>query len=66
MNIKIKTFNGELPNYLTLDKEYEVISLLSRGAIFLDDDGNERMTLFKRSEHLNGGEWELIRRYSLS
>lgn len=61
MKIKIKSYNGELPNYLTLNKEYECeVSASKRGAIFVDDNGELCAVKIKKSCHLNGGDWELI------
>ena len=62
MKVKIKSFNGELPSYLTTGKEYkvEVLDDYGLGCYILDDDGVEIFTLFNNTNHLNGGSWEII------
>ena len=62
MKIKIKSYNGELPDYLTLDKEYEVLEYYEDVDSFyiVDDQEDEIYTLRTSTHHLNGGEWEIV------
>ena len=63
MKVKIKSFNGELPSYLTLGKEYEVVSFLLDGGNFpriVNDDGFRLILRLYCCSHLNGGSWELV------
>ena len=64
MKIKIKTFNGELPSYLTAEKEYEVLEFYTcLGALVItthSDTGEEIKVRLDVSERLNGGSWEVI------
>ena len=62
MKIKIKSYNGELPNYLTLDKEYEVLECDDDvdGFSIVDDQGAIIYTLRTSIRHLDGGEWEIV------
>lgn len=62
MKVKIKSFNGELPNYLTEGKEYIVDSLSKTGCMFwaFSDDGKLDCFLFNECEHLSGGSWEIV------
>lgn len=62
MKIKIKNYNGELPSYLTVGKEYEVVYVneISRTKYILDDDGDELGLKIDDSFHLNGGSWEIV------
>ena len=60
MKIKIKTYNGELPSYLTVGKVYEVeISWFNRKCI-MDDTGYSLSFNIENCNHLNGGSWEII------
>jgi len=69
MKVKIKSFNGELPSYLTVGKEYdfdEEINIKDNrsGYIKPDDfDGDEDDHIFiwiDSCEYLNGGSWEVV------
>lgn len=61
MKIKIKSFNGELPSYLTLGKEYKVEEWYEDFTCYiLDDDGDEIFTLINNTNHLDGGSWEVV------
>lgn len=61
MKIKIKSFNGELPEYLTLGKEYVVISnTIKHGVRIVTDDGMFLSTGINNSPTLNGGSWEIV------
>lgn len=59
MKIRIKTYNGELPSYLTLGKEYTVIDDMHEVAVIRDDKQQEQMIMFFDCPHLNGGSWEV-------
>lgn len=59
MKIRIKTYNGELPSYLTVGKEYDVIHGCG---IYLDISGDDGCPVFvdiNDCGHLNGGSWEV-------
>lgn len=59
MKIKIKNFNGELPDYLTVGKEYECF--VNFGDIsFPDDIGVQIYIDMDICCHLNGGSWEVV------
>ena len=60
MKVKIKSFNGELPDYLTEDKEYEFKKLKEYCGLVKVDNGLEYFTYLNGSCHLNGGSWEVV------
>lgn len=63
MKIKIKSFNGELPDYLTVGKVYEVAAwygIANKHPIITDDNGDDIAVVMARSHILNGGSWEII------
>ena len=58
MKIRIKTYNGELPSYLTMGKEYTVINVTDCfNRTLLINSGIE--IHINNCEHLNGGSWEV-------
>ena len=63
MKLKIKSFNGELPNYLTVGKVYESTYSFD-GDIELpyiySDDGSFILLCTYECDHLNGGSWEVV------
>ena len=61
MKVKIKSFNGELPDYLTLGKKYKVSQLSDCLFGFVSDDGRRMLATFINSAHLNGGSWEVCK-----
>ena len=61
MKIRIKTYNGELPSYLTVGKVYDgAINYSSPYVLILDDYGDELDVRLDSSNHLNGGSWEVV------
>lgn len=62
MKIKIKSFNGELPDYLTDGKEYHVFSRGSFGVVTCcgDDGFFFHASTQAPSDRLNGGSWEVV------
>ena len=60
MKVKIKNFNGELPSYLTVGKEYVVKSRGALGFWIVTDDLMENYVLIDDCCFLNGGSWEII------
>lgn len=63
MKVKIKSFNGELPSYLTVGKEYEVDCFFEGNKLLpciLDDDNYLIVLIKNRCSHLNGGSWEVV------
>ena len=62
MKIRIKTFNGELPSYLTVGKVYGVRkrSINDRTFFLDDDDGDTWVCRFIDCALLNGGSWEVV------
>ena len=62
MNIKIKSFNGDLPDYLTVGKVYEVIKPETNEDVgtIISDDGYEITLIMEGTSHLNGGSWEVV------
>ena len=61
MKIRIKTYNGELPSYLTVGKVYEVDGCSDlAGYLFITDDMEyTRSITLKNCWYLNGGSWEV-------
>lgn len=49
MKAKIKWFDGKLPECITQDKEYDVITFDGQGFDFLDDDGDWNYTNVSKS-----------------
>ena len=64
MKVKIKSFNGDLPDYLTLGKHYDVIEpdvdLISGLYYILDDYKDSCLIYLEDCGYLNGGEWEVV------
>ena len=64
MKIKIKTYNGELPSYLTVGKVYEVAYLFddieNLPCIRADNDAQIVCSRDIGCGHLNGGSWEVV------
>lgn len=65
MKVKIKSFNGNLPEYLTLGKLYDVINpddeFFSDRLYYITDDYNGYCLIYLEDcEFLNGGEWEVV------
>lgn len=60
MKIKIKSYYGELPEYLTLGKVYEFQKLTSYCGLVIVDNGDDYFTYLKGSAHLGGGSWEVV------
>ena len=65
MKIKIKNFNGELPDYLTVGKGYEIEHINSEGGRFIisdleGDDDDYILVSMSDCKHLNGGSWEVM------
>ena len=59
MKIKIKSFNEDLPDYLTFGKVYECF--VNFGDIsFPDDIGVQTYIDMDNCRHLNGGSWEVV------
>lgn len=61
MNVKIKSFNGDLPDYLTLGKVYplDTTNDLYGGDIYCDD-GERIFIQIDECAFLNGGSWEVV------
>lgn len=63
MRIRIKTYNGELPSYLTVGKAYEVVGYYGifpdKNPLILDDNKDQIAIVLNKSSHLNGGSWEM-------
>lgn len=61
MKIKIKSFNGELPSYLTVGKVYEVDCVESFTSVSITSDLNKfTVVRITNCPHLNGGSWEIV------
>lgn len=61
MKIRIKTYNGELPSYLTTGKVYEVVLFSIHGyPKFITDDNFFLTVDMDDSSALNGGSWEVV------
>ena len=59
MKIRIKTYSGELPSYLTVGKVYEVKSRGVLGFWIVTDELEEIYVLLDDCCFLNGGAWEV-------
>lgn len=64
MKIRIKTYNDELPSYLTVGNVYEVVEADYLGFTDLfsiyDDEDVIRIVNKDNCDYLNGGEWEVV------
>ena len=65
MKIKIKTYNGELPSYLTVGKVYEIEHIDSNCGRFIisdldGDDDDYIVVSMIDCKHLNDGAWEVV------
>ena len=61
MKVKIKSFNGELPDYLTLGKVYEFDSWSDDNDGSIQDDLGMGLYIFLDCcDFLNGGSWEVV------
>ena len=61
MKIKIKSFNGDLPDYLTLGKVYEFDSWSDDNDGSIQDDLGMGLYIFLNYyDFLNGGSWEVV------
>jgi len=63
VKVKIKSFNGELPYYLTLNKEYELTQEIDKygiSQILSDDNYPIIVQVIHASERLKGGSWEIV------
>lgn len=62
MKIRIKTYNGELPSYLSKDKKYEIEYLMG-DSVFITtgfDDPEYISVTLNNCNHLNSGSWEVV------
>lgn len=60
MKVRIKNFNGELPEYLTEGKAYEYKEIKEYCGLVTVDNGCDYFTYLNGSAHLNGGSWEVV------
>lgn len=61
MKIRIKTYNGELPSYLTVGKVYRVTHIESLITVRVKDDlDNSIAVRLDSCAYLNGGSWEIL------
>ena len=61
MKVKIKSFNGELPSYLTVGKVYKVVDSFCDSIFMIQNDINSISHIrFNYCQHLNGGSWEIV------
>ena len=61
MKVRIKTFYGELPEYLELNKSYEIEHIDNNGNYFICTDLIDYVCItLNNCVHLNGGYWEFI------
>ena len=59
MKVRIKSFNGELPSYLTVGKLYDATGD-GISCEIIDDDGDVINVYILCSSHLNDGSWEIV------
>lgn len=61
MKVKIKTYNGELPDYLTAEKTYPVLKKITiNGQVFFNIISDSKNMISVCSHDLNGGSWEFV------
>ena len=60
MKIRIKTYNGELPSYLTVGKVYRVGGRSDKSKIIYDNNNQRTFICIECCRHLNGGSWEVV------
>lgn len=63
MKIRIKTYNGEMPSYLTTNGVYRVQQKCELSPQFIyDDTGSGTRVYFSMDNcpHLNGGAWDVV------
>ena len=61
MKIRIKTYNGELPSYLTSGLGYEIEHINNEGKYFIYKEQIEYVCVtLSDCKHLNGGSWEIV------
>lgn len=63
MKVRIKSVCGELPEYLTMSKEYRVSGRNVFNEFLIRDDNRNRIYIHSSTIdhiHLNGGSWEII------
>ena len=61
MKVKIKTYNGSLADYLSLDKVYDVAIIYDDTLMtIVNDEGGCSTILIPECAHLNGGSWEIV------
>lgn len=60
MKIKIKSFNGELPSYLTVGRVYRVSGRGDNVKVIYDDNNSRTFISLDCCRHLNGGSWEVV------
>lgn len=62
MKVKIKEYFGELPNYLTLEKIYDVTPSVGFEDLYnLRDDVGDTLNIdLEDCIHLNNGSWEIV------
>ena len=63
VKIKIKSFNGELPYYLSVDDEYEIEHIDKEGRYFIFNcEFDDYICISNLNEciHLNGGSWVIV------
>lgn len=60
MKIKIKTYNGELPSYLTVGMVYRVSGRTGEALIIYCNDNQRIFISVDNCQHLNGGSWEIV------
>ena len=59
MKVKIKSFNGELPSYLTMGKLYQLYFNHEITMIETDDKHVAYINI-DNCKYLNGGSWEVV------
>lgn len=60
MKIKIRSFNGELPSYLTVGKVYDASGHPNVTMQIQTDVGDTITVNMRESAFLNGGSWEVV------
>ena len=64
MKVRIKTYNKDLPSYLTVGKEYDLWQTSDCWACGILADNGHNIVLsnnLNQCFHLNGGSWEIVK-----
>ena len=64
MKVRVRSFNGSLPEYLSEGKVYKVVCFCEneeKHPCILADNNRHIVLLLKHCGHLKGGSWEIVK-----